>query len=275
MIHVAFNDLPQVVRARFSAAARYTGPLRPLFYSPLRTSPAVILYALATAFLALWELGAFLATRLTVGSFFLLAACSGVFLAFLFALIHRFVAQPKAYRDGYYVFPTALVKAELGWLTILPVAEVGRPQLTHFRNRGAYAGTRIDYTSGFEVQVPGEDLAVKQAQQVLQAKDYCARVHAARDAATLQQIDVFFECTMSNRWENPGQVRAEPWEKTITVRAALARVGVAVGIGVLFSIGTHAYAALFYDGPKDTGKWQPPAASTAPPAPAPTTPKRR
>jgi hypothetical protein len=136
MINVAFNDLPQAVRARFAAAAQAAGDPRVLHYSPLRTNATFIVYGLVVAFSGLFELalvidllgrGARVEPSHSAPTYFGLAVCTTVLMSALLAVGHRFAARPGAYRDGYYGLTTALVKAELGQLTILPMAEVGQP----------------------------------------------------------------------------------------------------------------------------------------------------
>lgn len=286
MINVAFNDLPQAARARFAGAAQAVGDPRVLHYSPLRMSGALVVYGLMVAFFGLFELalvmnlldrGGRVEPSYSAPTYFLLAVCTTLLMSALFAIAHRFAARPRAYRDGYYGLTTSLVKAELGQLTILPMAEVGQPQVTHFRRNGAYSGSSISYAPGFVVQVQGQEVAVQQVSRVLQAKEYCARVLAARDAVTLQQIDVFHECTMSNQWSQPGQLRADPWGRSITMGMVIARTGAAAVIGILLSGVLYASVDILLEGARkeEQKKWPSSATPAATPPPPPTTPKRR
>lgn len=279
MVRVRFNELPQPIRARFAAAAQAHGDPRVLFYSPIR-SAAILLYGLALALTLLFELalvssllgrGARVEPSYSVATYVSLALCTTALMGFLLAIVHRIVARPKAYRDGHYVLATALVKVELGEMTILPIAEVGRPQLTHYRRNGSYTGTSVSYAPGFVMPVHGQEVAVGQAARVLQAQEYCARVMQARDSATLEQIDVFHELTISNQWAHPNQPKAEPWSQTISLVAVAARLGAALAIGVVFSVALYLFVDVYFEGDRqaERKKWP---SSTTPPTTATTTP---
>lgn len=238
MAKLAFNDLPQAVRARF-VAATHNAAQPPVLAERERYSGFVFvvvalvigLALLAYSFLSWGELGTPY-PRHSVGEVDLMLAVSlFVVITCVVTWVCRRVWPGPPWRRGTYVVPGYLVEAfDRSMLEIIPWPSVGGATITQVRRRRGIPYTLLTFSSSsgsgsHSFRYSDHDPAAQALARIQQVQATFAQAHAARDGHTVGQLDVFFECTTTGQWTDPagtpttapsvkarpGWVSALPW----------------------------------------------------------------
>jgi hypothetical protein len=253
-MRVPFNDLPQPVRERFIRCATAKPP-----HAILSSTHGYATWA-PPFFGVIALVGVIGCLNFLIGEanykapyydreiYLLLAGCLFVFFALAATFVYSILWKPPPYRRGSYLFPSYLVHVRGEELDIVPFNLIEQPTVTHRYRNGVYMGSTLDLgandqrgrvTATFTFN--SKDAAKQAAETYFATRERMGRVLAARDAAALQQIDPFYECTLSGQWaEPPGTPKTEPLVARRPPAASWARwIGAPVlgaGIAGLFYI---------------------------------------
>lgn len=213
---VRFNDLPQTVRERLLGV--FTNPQDPRtiivdydvrlgWFKYVSAVGGVVAIAMILNFLVTegatkdpWH-----DREVYAG----LAGAAWVFVASVLGIVYRFVWKPPPYREGSWVFKSAIVNADGGMIEILPLHELGRPTIVHTRRNGAYTGSRLELqhhegkSRTFTFQYSTQDSVQKACDSVLDARMAWIDTLKSGNTQRISADDVFAECTMSGEWTNP------------------------------------------------------------------------
>lgn len=207
-----FNDLPRVVRERLVKLTQ-----------PNEKDPRILLHdadwntGWFRYFMAIAALGVigfcinFLVERGRYGIhprhdeevFLGLAGATWVLLVAVGGIAIRQVWKPPPYREGKWVFPSALVQLSGGWVDVLPIQNLGRPTLVTVRRNGSYQHTRLELGHPFTFIFTQPATAEQITNTILGAKVHMMNLLAARDTAGITSVDPFAECTLSGNWVQP------------------------------------------------------------------------
>lgn len=168
-----------------------------------------------------------------------LAFAAFVFLASVIGIVYRFKWEPPPYREGSYVFKTAIVHADGGELEVMPLHELGRPTIVHTRRNGVYSGSRLElqHHQGrsrlFQFYYGSQEQVQRACDSVLGAREVWIDTLRSGNAQKIMSDDVFAECTMSGNWTTPpGTPLAPPLAAVVPSGARWARWIGALLLGV-------------------------------------------
>jgi len=246
---VRFNELPQAIRERLLAALTNPQDPRMVIYD---YDVRLGWFKYFAAVGAVAAMGGMLDFLVTEGSrkdpwhdrevYGFLAFAAFVFIASVIGIVYRFMWKPPPYREGNYVFKTAIVNADGGELEIMPLHELGRPTIVHTRRNGVYSGSRLElqHHQGksrlFQFQY-GSQAAVQTAcDSVLSAREVWIDTLRTGNAQRISELDVFAECTMTGNWTSPpGTPLAPPLAAVVPSGAKWARWLGALLLGAVVS----------------------------------------
>lgn len=256
-LKVRFNDLPQVVRERLLAAL--TNPQDPRrIITNLDARLGWFKYVAAVGGVA--AIVGFLDFFVREGSrkdpwhdrevYLFFAGTVWIFVTAVIGIVYRFLWKPPPYREGNFVFKSAIVNTDGGELEIMPLHELGRPTIVHTRRNGVYSGSRLElqHHEGksrlFQFFYGSQDAVQAGCDSVLDARQAWVETLRAGNVAKIQADDIFAECTLSDSWTAPaGTPPAPPLVPVVPKAARWARwLG-----GLVFSVGVAGLTYVIID----------------------------
>lgn len=158
----------------------------------------------------------------------------GALFAFVLGIVYAFVWKKPPYPEGHYAFAGAIVTARGGYLRITPITQAGEPQVKHFYYSTAYKGSQVRLPLNVFFRITTKEEAAHVANTLMRAQQAYAYAWQNRDAATIQQMDPFHECSMSNNWKGaPGEAASGPHAAIVPPAAANGRWVAAAVLGVI------------------------------------------
>ncbi|MEJ7733617.1 MAG: hypothetical protein WKG00_31035 [Polyangiaceae bacterium] len=235
-----FDDLPLVVRQRFVAISNAPSDPRITWFRPIGSMHGFNWFFGVVSLLGgIWALvfvvqRAFVVRPSSDSEVYLtLAGCVAVLLASVLGIVFRVIWKPPPFREGFYLTGSALVRAQGAFLDLLPLDQVGRPQITHFYRRGSYQRSRLDLGAPFSIAYSSKVDVEEGWKAVAQSIARYKAIMAARDASALAAIDPFVECTLGGQWVQPSP--EPPRVPVVPVAARLARWFGALVVGAAVS----------------------------------------
>jgi hypothetical protein len=239
-VRARFDDLPLAVRQRFVAISNAPSDPRITWFRPIGSMHGFNWFFGVVSLLGgIWALvfvvqRAFVVRPSSDSEVYLtLAGCVAVFLASLLGIIYRGIWKPPPFREGFYLTGSALVRAQGGFLDLLPLDQVGRPQITHYYRRGSYSRSSLDLGAPFSITYGSKTDVEEGWKAIAQSIARYKAIMAARDANALAAIDPFVECTLGGQWVQPSP--EPPRVPAVPVLATVARWAGALVVGVAFS----------------------------------------
>lgn len=209
LINTPFNGLPRAVRERLVKLTTETAdnPQRLLADPSVRSGWVPWFFGIASL-VPVALCAQFILSRHRSGirphSDIEVYAGAGVALFVFFLCASRILLRrrwPKPpYRMGKWVLPSGLLELSDGSLRFLPSEKLGKPTLVTVKRNGSYQHTRLDLTYNFWFVYGHPKQAEEAVMKVLTAKARFVNALAARDEATVREMDPFAECTLSGVW---------------------------------------------------------------------------
>ena len=208
---VDFNSLPQHIRERLVASFQKQGWPQPI----LSDTPSFGCAAFGWGFLALNALGISLAAlanrfgerRQEAGMILMHGIGAALFIASVLMIVRGLLLRKSLpFPPGRYMLPLDFIVATDRMLKIIPMSSLVNFQGVHQHTNGAYTGTTLTfYFEGNQNQsivVQGKHLAEQAMGMLRQSQEEVRNAAQARDGATLQRLDPFFEIRMNDAWNS-------------------------------------------------------------------------
>jgi hypothetical protein len=275
-VRARFDDLPLVVRQRFVAISNAPSDPRITWFRPIGSMYGFNWFFGVISLLGgIWALvyvvqRGFVAPPSSDSEVYLtLAGCVAVFLASLLGIIYRAIWKPPPFREGFYLTGSALVRAQGAFLDLLPLDQVGRPQVTHYYRRGSYQRSSLALGAPFSITYSSKTEVEEAWKAIAQSIARYKALMAARDANALAAIDPFVECTLGGQWVQPSP--EPPRVPQVPVAASLVRWVGALVVGAAFSGLIYVALDQVLEGERlaEQRRLRGPSAPTPPPTPTP------
>lgn len=208
---VDFNALPQHIRERLVASFKKQGWPQPI----LSDTPSFGCAAFGWGFLALNALGTSFAAlangfgerRQEAGMIALHGIGFALFVASVLMIVRGLMLRKSLpFPPGRYMLPLDFIVATDRMLQIIPMSSLVNFQGVHQHTNGAYTGTTLTFyfegNINHSIVVQGKHLAEQAMGMLRQSQEEVRNAAQARDAATLQRLDPFFEIRMNDAWNS-------------------------------------------------------------------------
>jgi hypothetical protein len=208
---VDFNSLPQHIRERLVASFKKQGWPQPI----LSDTPSFGCAAFGWGFLALNALGTVFAAlangfgerRQEAGMIVMHGFGIALFIASVLMIVRgTLLRKSLPFPPGRYMLPLDFIIATDRMLKIIPMSSMVNFQGVHQHTNGAYTGTTLTFyfegNHNESIVVQGKHLAEQAMGMLRQSQEEVRNAAQARDAATLQRLDPFFEIRMNDAWNS-------------------------------------------------------------------------